>query len=117
MAAWLTALAPPAFVLVMGYSEPLFLCLVVAAFLWMRQGRWWSVAGAGFLAGLTRPVGDEGIVAVDFGGCPRPVVEEHERFVGGQREGAADKERPAVAAALFRVALTHQEMGIRPAVD
>jgi hypothetical protein len=56
-AAWLTALAPPAFVLVMGYSEPLFLCLAVAAFIWMRQGRWWWVAGAGLLAGLTRPVG------------------------------------------------------------
>jgi hypothetical protein len=41
----------------MGYSEPLFLCLAVAAFLWMRQGRWWWVAGAGLLAGLTRPVG------------------------------------------------------------
>jgi hypothetical protein len=56
-AAWLVALAPPAFVLVMGYSEPLFLCLTLAAFLWMRAGRWWWVAGAGFLLGLTRPVG------------------------------------------------------------
>jgi hypothetical protein len=56
-AAWLTALAPPAFVLVMGYSEPLFLCFAVAAFIWMTQGRWWWVAGAGLLAGLTRPVG------------------------------------------------------------
>jgi hypothetical protein len=44
-------------VLVMGYSEPLFLCLAVAAFIWMKQGKWWWVAGAGFLAGLTRPVG------------------------------------------------------------
>lgn len=56
-AVWLTMLAPPAFVLVMGYSEPLFLCLTVAAFVWMRQDRWWWVAGAGLLAGLTRPVG------------------------------------------------------------
>jgi hypothetical protein len=56
-AVWLMALAPPAFVLVMGYSEPLFLCLTVGAFVWMRQGRWWWVAGAGLLAGLTRPVG------------------------------------------------------------
>jgi hypothetical protein len=41
----------------MGYSEPLFLCLAVGAFLWMRERRWWWVAAAGFLAGLTRPVG------------------------------------------------------------
>ena len=56
-AAWLVALAPPAFVLVMGYSEALFLCLTIVAVMAMRQGRWEWAAAAGLLAGLTRPVG------------------------------------------------------------
>src|SRR5436305_5686593 len=56
-AAWLTALAPPAFVLVMGYSEPLSLCLAVSCFLALRGKRWGWAAAAGFLAGLARPVG------------------------------------------------------------
>lgn len=56
-AAWLAALAPPAFVLVMGYSEALALCLSVAAFIGLRRQRWWWAAAAGLLCGLCRPVG------------------------------------------------------------
>jgi hypothetical protein len=56
-AAWLLALAPPAFVLVMGYSEGLFLALGVGEFLALRRRRWgWAVV-LGILAGLTRPLG------------------------------------------------------------
>lgn len=54
-AVWLAALWPIAFVLVLGYSEALFLVLAVATFLALRRGRFWWAAGFGFLAGLTRP--------------------------------------------------------------
>lgn len=56
-AVWLVYLAPPAFVLVMGYAEPLFMTLAAIALIGMRSRRWWLAAIAGFLAGLTRPVG------------------------------------------------------------
>ncbi|MDQ1397710.1 MAG: hypothetical protein QOG64_2969, partial [Acidimicrobiaceae bacterium] len=56
-AAWLVALAPPAFVLVMGYSESLALCLAVGAFLALRDRRWGWAAAIGLAAGLARPVG------------------------------------------------------------
>jgi hypothetical protein len=56
-AAWLVALAPPAFVLVMGYGEPLALCLSVSCVLALRHRRWWWAAAAGVLVGLARPVG------------------------------------------------------------
>ena len=53
----LLALAPPSFVLVLAYSEALYLTLAVSVFLLARRGRWWAAAAAGYLAGLTRPVG------------------------------------------------------------
>ena len=56
-AAWLVALVPPFFVMVMGYAEPLALVLSVACFLALRLRRWEWAAAAGFAAGLTRPVG------------------------------------------------------------
>jgi hypothetical protein len=56
-AAWLVALVPPFFVLVMGYAEPLALCLSVACFMTLRRQRWGWAAVAGLLAALTRPVG------------------------------------------------------------
>ena len=56
-AVWILALAPSAFVLVMGYSEALLLALVLAAFLALRSGHWWWAAVAGYLAGLSRPIG------------------------------------------------------------
>jgi hypothetical protein len=54
---WLSALAPPAFVLVMGYSEALAMLLAVAVFLGARTGRWELAALAGIGAGLCRPLG------------------------------------------------------------
>lgn len=54
---WLAALAPPAFVLVMGYAEALFALLAVLVFLGARTRRWEVAAAAGLLAGLCRPVG------------------------------------------------------------
>ena len=52
----LLALAPPSFVLVLAYSEALYLCLAIAVFLLADRQRWWLAAAVGFLAGLTRPV-------------------------------------------------------------
>lgn len=65
---WLFSLAPPAFVLVMGYSEAFLLVASVACFLALRgrpadvpggrtPPRWAWVAVLGFTAGLTRPLG------------------------------------------------------------
>ena len=52
----LFALFPPAFVLALGYSEALYLCLAMGFFLTARARRWVPTALLGFLAGLTRPV-------------------------------------------------------------
>ena len=55
--AWLLALAPSAYSLVLGYADgPLLLCSVVTL-LAARTGRWWWAAAAGVAAGLVRPVG------------------------------------------------------------
>jgi hypothetical protein len=56
-AIWLLALAPPATVLVMGYADSLLLATSLVAFLGFRQRRYGLAIGAGFLAGLCRPVG------------------------------------------------------------
>ncbi len=56
-AVWLLALAPPAFVLAMGYAESLFLLTSMVAFLGLRQHRYALAVCAGFAAGLCRPVG------------------------------------------------------------
>jgi hypothetical protein len=56
-AVWLLALAPPAFVLVMGYSDSLLLLTSLTAFLGFRQRRYGLAICAAFLAGLCRPVG------------------------------------------------------------
>jgi hypothetical protein len=56
-AVWLLALAPPAFVLVMGYTEALAGLLAIITFYGLRSGRWWLAAGAGLLSGLCRPPG------------------------------------------------------------
>lgn len=53
----LLALAPPSFVLVLAYSEALYLTLALPVFLLARRRRWWAAAAVGYLAGLTRPVG------------------------------------------------------------
>jgi hypothetical protein len=56
-AVWLTMLVPPAFVLVFGYAEALFLVGAVSMFLALRTERWWWAAFAGAAAALTRPTG------------------------------------------------------------
>ena len=56
-ATWLLAIGPPAFVLVFGYAESVALTAAIGAFLGLRRERWWTAAAAGFVAGLTRPVG------------------------------------------------------------
>ena len=53
----LLMLAPPSFVLVLAYSEALYLVLALATFVAAGRGRWWAAAVAGYLAALTRPVG------------------------------------------------------------
>lgn len=62
-AAWLSQLAPGAFVLVMGYTEPLAGALAVGYFLAVRApaaGRGataWAALPLGFLSGVARPTG------------------------------------------------------------
>ena len=56
-ACWLVYLVPPAFVLVMGYAEAMFMTGVALVLLTVRSRRWWWAAWIGFLMGLTRPVG------------------------------------------------------------
>jgi len=56
-ATWMLALAPPSFVLVMGYTESLAILLSIVTFLALRRQRWgWAVVG-GYLSGLARPLG------------------------------------------------------------
>ena len=45
---------PTAYVLIAPYAESLMLWLMLLAFLWARQDRWWLVGIAAFLATLTR---------------------------------------------------------------
>lgn len=55
--AWLLALAPSAFVLVLGYAEAVFLAIAIGIFLAARRRRWLVVVALGVLAGLSRPSG------------------------------------------------------------
>jgi hypothetical protein len=52
---WLISLAPPAFVLALGYAEATFIALAIGAFIGLRSRRWLLAAACGVLAGLTRP--------------------------------------------------------------
>ena len=56
-AGWFVALAPPAFVLVWGYAEGVFVLLSAGALLALRRERWLWAAVLGALAALTRPTG------------------------------------------------------------
>ncbi len=56
-AVWLLNLVPAAFVLVMGYSDPLLILLAVSCFYLLRHQRWLWAAAVGYLAGTTRPLG------------------------------------------------------------
>jgi hypothetical protein len=84
--AWLLALAPSAFVLVLGYAEAVFLTLAIATFLAARRRRWLVVIGLGLLAGLDRPGGF--VLAV-------PIVIEAARACPAAR--IADRGRAAAA--------------------
>jgi hypothetical protein len=55
-AVWLMTLAPPAFVLVMGYAEGVYGALVVAFLAALRRRQWGPAAAAGLLAGTCRPL-------------------------------------------------------------
>ncbi len=50
------ALFPPAFVLVLAYSEGLYIALALGMVLLLRSRRWLAAAALGYLAGLTRPI-------------------------------------------------------------
>ncbi|WP_083749661.1 mannosyltransferase family protein [Frankia sp. CcI49] len=54
---WIGALAPPAFVLVMGYAEALAGLLAAAVLFGARTRRWEIAIVAGLLGGLCRPLG------------------------------------------------------------
>ncbi len=54
---WLACVVPPALVLVLGYSEALLMVLAAASFLGLRTRHWGRAAVAGYLAGLSRPLG------------------------------------------------------------
>jgi hypothetical protein len=56
-AAWLLALTPASFVLVLGYTEGLAIALAVGTFLALRVRRWVWVAATGALGALLRPTG------------------------------------------------------------
>lgn len=56
-AVWIAALAPPAFVTVLGYAEASLMLLAVATFLALRSRHFALAAAAGFAAGVVRPVG------------------------------------------------------------
>jgi hypothetical protein len=56
-AVWLVYLLPPAYILVMGYAEALFMTAATLVLLTVRSRRWWWAALAGLVAALTRPVG------------------------------------------------------------
>lgn len=56
-AVYLVYLLPPAYVLVMGYAEALFMTATTVALLGLRTRRWALAAAAALLAGLTRPIG------------------------------------------------------------
>ena len=75
-AAWFLALVPPAFVLVLGYAESVFLALAIGIFLAARDRRWWLAAALGVFAGLSRPGGF--IIAV-------PIAIEAARALGATR--------------------------------
>jgi hypothetical protein len=55
-AVWLLTLAPPAFVMVMGYAESVFGALAVAFASAVRRGSWTRAVVFGFLAGTCRPL-------------------------------------------------------------
>jgi Mannosyltransferase (PIG-V) len=68
-AVWCIVLFPAAFVLVLAYAEAIMLVATIGAFLALRRGRWWIVAGLGLVAGLSRPIGVLLVVPVLIEAC------------------------------------------------
>lgn len=56
-AVWAVSLAPAAFVLVLGYAEPVWACLVAGCLLALRDRRWALAAALALLAATARPTG------------------------------------------------------------
>ena len=72
-AAWLSQLAPGAFALVMGYTEPLAGVLAALYFLTIRRQRTgWAIV-VGLLAGVSRPTG----IVLALPGCYEAVRDAH----------------------------------------
>jgi hypothetical protein len=95
--AWLLALAPSAFVLVLGYAEATFLVLAIGIFLAARTGRWPVVIALALAAGLCRPSGF--VVAVPI---VIEVVRAWRRSSAGTRvAGIASTVAPFVGTALY----------------
>ncbi len=87
--AWLIALMPSAFVLVLGYAEGAFLACAIGVFVAARERRWVVAALLGVLAGLSRPGGF--IIAV-------PIAIEALRSVRGVRPAEIVRRTSAVVA-------------------
>lgn len=84
---WLLNLVPAAAVLVLAYTEALFLALAVGAFLALRSKRWWTVVALGVLAGLCRPSAAVLVVPIVIeaarGSRDAPVGERFARLAAG----------------------------------
>jgi len=96
--AWLLALAPSAYSLVLGYADgPLLLCSVVTL-LSARTGRWWWAAAAGLAGGLVRPVGILLVIPVVIEAWR---VERAGGAGGGRVSRAAATVAPALGAGIY----------------
>ncbi len=88
-ATWMLALAPPSFVLVMGYTESLAILLAVVTFSALRRQRWGWAALGGFLSGLARPLGVLLSIPAAIEALPRLRAGPfHQRLVGLAAVGA-----------------------------
>ena len=92
-AVWIVYLAPPAFVLVMGYAEATFMTAALVALLALRRRRWWVAAIAGVVAGLTRPVGLLLVVPAAGRGVPVPQAAAPSRARDGRGRGRGARGR------------------------
>ncbi len=99
-AVWAAAFAPAAFVMVMGYTEPVYTALLCALLIALRERRWLLVAALGLPLGALRP---PGVVL-----CVVVLVEAV--------AGAARRDRPGAAAPRARGRRAGRRAGDVPAV-
>lgn len=99
LAATLVALAPPAFVLVMGYTEAIALCALLGGIVAARRGTWWAAAGCGLVAGLARPTGVLLAVPLAVLAVLGPDGSGDAEDTGLRQAGWGDRARRAVAVA------------------